>query len=379
LSRSVLWSVCGVILFGILQAIPAGIGGGPMGAFSVAPLRSIGMVASIGAYALVFALVRWETMNPRRNTWSLIQPPLIVVGIEALLGIVQRVAMESGEFAVGTYMHHSHFAGLLAIGLPLAAMQAVLLVRASLAESTFGIGAALKSCATVAIPALVLTGIALASSRSAFISTLVALAIMGSLRIVTARARSSRLAGFVVLAGLLGAVSVLVVTDQMAARFENLSTPEKIAAEAPIRDWRKALELFSAYPVMGCGLGTYRVATGLITPGGQSLNAHSDYLQALAEFGVTGSLLVACLAFFLLKTAIRGAVAWADEGSRSLSIGCVAALAAGLLVSTVETNLYIPANAMLLSWIAGIAAGVTNGHREHFPLEGVRSIHSVYA
>jgi len=258
-------------------------------------------------------------------------------------------------------------------------MEALLVVRASMSETAFGLKASIRAVVTIGIPALALTGIALSSSRSAFVALFVSLVILGSLRIMTARRRSSRFAGFVLMTCLLGALAFLVVTNQMAARFENLSTPQKMAAEAPLREWKTAWKVFSAYPVVGCGLGAYRTATGLITPGDPSPNAHSDYLQVLAEVGFAGTLLVAGLAFFALKAAVRGVLASSDEGSRALSISCVASLGAALLVCTVETNLYLPVNAIVLCWIAGIAAGLTSGHRAVHPLQGARGIHSVYA
>jgi hypothetical protein len=47
-----------------------------------------------------------------------------------------------------------------------------------------------------------------------------------------------------------------------------------------------------------------------------------------------------------------------ESETRSLGLACTAAMTAILLHSLADFNLYIPANAMALSWITGIAAGL---------------------
>jgi O-antigen ligase len=86
--------------------------------------------------------------------------------------------------------------------------------------------------------------------------------------------------------------------------------------------------------------------------------AHNDYLQLLAELGLVGFAIGATLAFSVVRTAVRRAVISADPGARYFAVACAGALAAILLHSLVDFNLYIPANAMLLAWIAGMTAGV---------------------
>jgi O-antigen ligase len=81
--------------------------------------------------------------------------------------------------------------------------------------------------------------------------------------------------------------------------------------------------------------------------------AHNDYLQVLAEFGLIGFLLLAAL---LIRTLVRVFRATLGDGpQRYLAIACGGSLTAILLHSFVDFNLYIPANAMVLAWIAGVA------------------------
>jgi O-antigen ligase len=86
--------------------------------------------------------------------------------------------------------------------------------------------------------------------------------------------------------------------------------------------------------------------------------AHNDYLQLLAELGVMGFAIGATLAFSVVRTAVRRAVGSRDPGARYFAVACAGALAAILVHSLADFNLYIPANAMLLVWIAGMTAGL---------------------
>jgi hypothetical protein len=88
--------------------------------------------------------------------------------------------------------------------------------------------------------------------------------------------------------------------------------------------------------------------------------AHNDYLQVLAELGILGLSIMAALAVSMVKTAVQKAVGSADSGTRFFAVACAGAMAAILVHSLADFNLYIPANAMLLAWIAGMTAGFRN-------------------
>jgi hypothetical protein len=84
--------------------------------------------------------------------------------------------------------------------------------------------------------------------------------------------------------------------------------------------------------------------------------AHNDYLQSLAELGLVGFLIVATLIAAVLFHAIRAAARDATPDGPARATACVASIAAILLHSTVDFNLYIPASALVLAWISAIAS-----------------------
>jgi tetratricopeptide (TPR) repeat protein len=77
--------------------------------------------------------------------------------------------------------------------------------------------------------------------------------------------------------------------------------------------WRVAIDAFEEKPLLGHGAGTYRFSWHLLRHEPvANLEAHSLYLQAFAELGVVGGLLVLAMIGFLLWT---GIAAWrAAEG-----------------------------------------------------------------
>jgi hypothetical protein len=72
--------------------------------------------------------------------------------------------------------------------------------------------------------------------------------------------------------------------------------------------WRVAIDAFDEDPVLGHGAGTYRISWHLLRDNSvTNLDAHSLYLQAFAELGVVGGLLVLAMIGTLLGI---GVMAW---------------------------------------------------------------------
>ena len=63
------------------------------------------------------------------------------------------------------------------------------------------------------------------------------------------------------------------------------------------------------------------------------------------------------LAWRVVRQGVRAIAAWFGDG-RYLGLASIGALTAIAIHSFTDFNLYIPANAMLLAWIAGLTAGL---------------------
>jgi O-antigen ligase len=119
-----------------------------------------------------------------------------------------------------------------------------------------------------------------------------------------------------------------------------------------------ALRMWRAHPLLGVGLGDFETAFPRYQSFPSDLwydHAHNDYVEAVAETGLVGALLIlsALLLFFRLafqdwSHRFRSHGAWIRLGA---TLGCC-----GMLVhSWGDFNLHIPANAAWFAVLAGIA------------------------
>jgi hypothetical protein len=100
--------------------------------------------------------------------------------------------------------------------------------------------------------------------------------------------------------------------------------------------WRVAIDAFGEDPVLGHGAGTYRFSWHLLRHNSvTNTDAHSLYLQAFAELGVIGGVLVLALVGFLLWT---GFAAWraARDWRRDLYAALLGAALAFAVCSAID-------------------------------------------
>jgi O-antigen ligase len=265
-------------------------------------------------------------------------------------------------------VNHNHYAGFLEMVLPFAVVYPVALWRHTRSRGHVTVAPALAACGVWAPAGLIFAVIVYSYSRMGFIATTFSFFVMGTLalgaRQLSWAGRSRRRQ--VVTVGLVAALAlagfVFLPPDKLIGRFAQLVSTDP-AGGGRAQLWAETIPLIRAYPFLGCGLGGYVTAfmrfkafEPLVTDD----FAHNDYLQLLAELGVVGFAIGAVLAFSVVKTAVRKAVASADFGTRYFAVACAGALAAILVHSPADFNLYIPANAMLLAWIGGMTAGLRN-------------------
>ena len=125
--------------------------------------------------------------------------------------------------------------------------------------------------------------------------------------------------------------------------------------------WQDTLHLEREFPLFGSGLGTFdtvflKYQTAVVD---RDFNfAHNDYLQFAAELGMLGLAILGALMLTVFVKAIGAVAAGLDQDWRFLGLGCAGGIAAIAIHSVADFNMYIPANALLLAWICGIAAGI---------------------
>jgi O-antigen ligase len=349
------------------RALDAAGARGGLTPLAVTPGSGMNQFLLFAGYALVFFLVFQIAAQQRAGRWLLVLPPVIAAVLEASAGIAQSFY---GQVAAGTYVNRDHYAGLLEMALPFALAYPLARWRATDTRRVFPIRLGAVMCAGWGASAVMLAGSLASLSRAGVVAPLFGALAMG---IVAWRGNGWRAAGAVaVLAAGLGASFVLLPSDALIARF--VASGDELSAEGRLALWRESLGVARAFPVFGCGMGGYESAFlryKVSAPMVSDDHAHNDYLQFLIELGVAGFAIGALLIGSVVRRAWRAAARRGDAESRFLAIACIGAFAAIGLHSMVDFNLYIPANAMLLAWISGVAAAVTPPGSEVRDLRGV--------
>jgi O-antigen ligase len=210
------------------------------------------------------------------------------------------------------------------------------------------------------IAAAVLLAIIYSLSRMGFLATLCAFFTLGAL---TMRPRlHSRAWRWSSLGAITAGIALMFVffpPNQLIERFADVSSTEKISADTRISLWKETMPLISEYRFFGCGLGGFEsvfLKYQAVANNFKVEFAHNDYLQYLAELGIVGFSILAAILGGLLVQIFRNATEFNDETRRLLLVACAGAFVAILLHSFVDFNMYTPANAMTLAWIAGLGS-----------------------
>jgi O-antigen ligase len=334
---------------------------------SAAPHNTWNELLTIAAYVLVFWLVRDSGFRLSSRSWATALPLLVVAGFEAALGFYQGYIGGAAGRSMGTYANPDHYAALLEMALPFAAVYACSILQGNRDDESSSTLPAVKATLLIGLGALMLVAITFSLSRMGFLSALASLIVAGVM-IIVVRVRRVEYSGSVpwwrkwlapvAVVATVALIVFLIPTNALLARFSQLPGTGDGAAEVRVRIWRDSIRLVKDYPLLGCGLGAYgscflRYKTA--APTFTVDYTHNDYLQILAEAGICG--LAAGLLFLirLIQRTIRGCFYARSVSERNFAIACVASMCAALLHSFVEFNMYVPANGMAFAWIAGMA------------------------
>ncbi len=273
------------------------------------------------------------------------------------------------QAASGTFINRNHFAGYLEMILPLALTLIVARVdlfslagkrRPERLAQLTGRGFAANLLALIGVVVMALA-IVLSRSRSgAFILGLIFLLffLLTVFHFEKARFRQAWiLTALKASFGLILAVSLYVGLEATVGRFAD----DNLLQDGRPQYWSSVLRMAGDSPFLGTGWGTFAAVYPVyetVPLEGRLLHAHNDYLEALAELGVVGFVLLLGL---ILVPAARAFKTWSGRrhpGIKGLGMGGFVAVAALLVHSLTDFNLHIPANAVLFSVILGLTLGL---------------------
>jgi O-antigen ligase/cytochrome c-type biogenesis protein CcmH/NrfG len=326
---------------------------------ALAPHNTWGYLARILGYALVFLVVRQIARRSARRVWAVVVPLIAVGAVEAFWGLT-RALPETVQVA-GTYYNRNHFAGLLEMTLPLALIYGIAVLHRGRQHGVLDATHAVIACALVVIALTMFAAIAASESKLGFFSALASLFVMGMLGL------GRRLPRWKLwwLAGALGvlflAAFLFLSPAGLVLQFGEVATEQSTENRLPI--WKDTVHLLGAYPLFGIGAGNFfpallRYQTSALDVAWT--NAHNDYLQWLTELGLVGWALGAVLVCTVFGRAVRAAVSSPITETRLLALACTGSLTAMLIHSIGDFNTYVLSNAIVLSWVSGVAAAVAS-------------------
>jgi O-antigen ligase/tetratricopeptide (TPR) repeat protein len=245
--------------------------------------------------------------------------------------------------------------------------------------------ALLRSSTTRRAPVLLLAGVSAAAllltgSRGAYLGAGLGLVVAGTLSVTPDQVRTlwrtlvgyARRRSWVIGPSLVVVTGVALLLPSVIYRFGTGGQDVRLDL------WRSALTIFSEHPLTGGGPGTWvqlKVAANPVgVPNNIFNNAHNMYLQAAAELGVVGLVVIAAL---VLTFGARLLLArrTGDPALRRESLAVLAGVAAFSVQLLVENMIRLPAVCLLLvcvlAWVdAGIPAGPAS--RPRLSLIGTR-------
>jgi len=285
-----------------------------------------------------------------------------------------------GGWIFGPYVNHNHFAGLMEMLIPLAAVFALAQsadpsqnVRAhdgggTLASRVWPLGAMLVG----------LTSVLLSGSRGGLIALLAEGLIFFAV-LAPAHCLPRRHAALAALSiGCAVLLFLWLAPGNVASRLATVAhlpqSPEATLGqrEAAARD---TLHLFKDHWLTGTGLGSFQTAfTPYLTFASDFVweHAHNDYLELTAETGIAGSLLALAALVIFLGAVFRRIRAWPGSTDQWIRLGAAVGCMGILVHSLGDFNLHIPANAAWFAMLAGLATAFPLTHRFAAPSPRLR-------
>ncbi len=325
---------------------------------AVTPAATVLSLFSILGCTAVFLTIRRLSLSFSSKRWIIAAPLIAIAAFEAGLGLLQAFGGSGSDAVAGTYTNRDHFAGLLELVFPFALLQGF----AALQRGNGNVPRmrpAFCACSLFGLSVLLFLAIAHSLSRMGFIVVLLELLLVWLLGFRSWLSRPRRWPLVAGVAAVVILVCVFLSPEQLSARFSTISSHSETSREIRASVWKDTLPLIAEYPILGCGLGGFES----VFPKHQSVAngyavefVHNDYLQYLVELGIAGFSLLAAIIAILFCQTVRSTLHASDPDRRLILLASTAAFSGILLHSFVDFNMYIPANMLTFSWVAGIAS-----------------------
>lgn len=313
---------------------------------SLYPYKTQTELIKIFTYALFFLLFAYAT----GSAYSLDRTVKILsyFGFAlAVFALVQKATWNdklfwfreiSGASPFGPFVNRNHFAGFTGMLIPLTLGVAFTRERRE-RQVLFGFFALIMAVALF-----------LSLSRAGILSFFAGITIF-TLFLLWHRLRTKKVWALVSFLFILFLYLLYLGTGPVIDRFYQTD----IGREERLTVWVDTFRAFQDFIVTGTGLGTYMHVFPLYSADTSRFlydHAHCDYLEFLLETGAVGALLLLLFLFFFLKYSFGGS--W--TGTKGITkIALLSSMVTIAVHSIFDFNLHIPANALMLAAVMGMA------------------------
>lgn len=372
------WFLIGLLLWGLVQTLPLGLGSGPRGTLSLDPGSTRVSLQVIFFLTLAFIMAS-NFFNNRRRYEQLAAFFSIYVFVMAVFALIQHFAWTGSYYwlrpseieGFGPFANRDHFAGYMEMLAPIPL--ALVITRAVHRQK--------RALLTFASIVAVIAGVA-SLSRGGILSITVEAVFLAFLGLrLRARERSARAINprfdYLARAGtaiaIVGAVTLgllwIGAEPLLGRAAETLQQMQNQKNNYVSRQWiwHDTVSLIKSHPINGTGLGTFRTVFPVYSHNNGELivsQSHNDYLQILADCGIVGGLLaVGFLATVVFTISI--ALKSRDRLLAGLALGCTTGILGILLHSVFDFNLQIPSNALLFLFLVAVVSSIATTGRDH--------------
>jgi len=335
---------------------------------------------------LVFVIFFWVMINTKfekKEIISIVKTLILSSVFQVILGLVKYLqgnklfflffhevdkSEVSAGFLTGTLGNSNHFAFYLEMILPL------FLALFFLKLQFFETGQSLREKFLSALDenknvigyfagsVLLGTGIILTGSRSGILTMVFSFLIFFQFSFYLKRSKAVRRKLKFFFIGIT-AVTLFIGIQNTMNKF--LST--RIENAGRFLRWPATISMVQDFPIFGSGFGTYRYTYFLydIDEGGKwSTHAHNDYLEAVAEGGIMGSVLFFLLIGMVIYSIVKMWMIRRHPEIKMIGIGIITSLFAASFHSIFDFSLHIPSNVFVFMLVLVLGIKLVTYKRE---------------
>lgn len=344
---------------------------------SIAPQSTMDELWKLLSYAAVFTVIinHWKTRAQAAKTYRLI----VWIGLFiAVFAVAQKMTWNGRLYWIypvrsgltstlshiwGPYINRNHFAGYMELAVPLAL--GLLLYRLMDVKMLPGLpfkrrlvvyanNNAIVPMISLSVSALVMAGVMFMTLSRGGAIGLAAGVIVFMFMSLKSRSLKKKAGLLAMLGAALLLVIVMLSWSRLENRFSDIADEEKTAR---IDLWADSVNMAMDFPVLGTGLGTFKLAYPSYQTKHSALffdHMENDFLGVLTETGAVGAVAAVGIIFFFFYPVVQVWRVRRNTFVKCMAAAGVASCAALFAHSFTDFNMRIPANAMLITVIAAV-------------------------